>query len=103
MGRRRVFHIVVECPGITTDLALTANRIALRGKPITLHQTTYSKITLSLDDAVVGQLDEAVGSPIQIQNHGPRSFFTTVAGVTHEGRQRIVGRCTVGESLRLER
>ena len=28
-----------------------------------------------------------------------RSFFTTVAGVTFEGRQRIVARCSVGEQL----
>ncbi|HEX4770474.1 MAG TPA: HIRAN domain-containing protein [Bryobacteraceae bacterium] len=32
-----------------------------------------------------------------------RSFFTKVAGVTHEGRQRIVARCSVGEELRLVR
>ena len=33
----------------------------------------------------------------------PRSFFTTVAGVSHEGRQRIVARCSVGENLKLIR
>jgi hypothetical protein len=33
----------------------------------------------------------------------PRSFFTKVAGVTFEGRQRIIGRCSVGERLRLVR
>lgn len=33
----------------------------------------------------------------------PRSFFTTVAGVTFEGRQRIVARCSVGERLILVR
>ena len=32
-----------------------------------------------------------------------RSFFTTVAGVTFEGRQRIVARCSVGERLVLVR
>lgn len=32
-----------------------------------------------------------------------RSFFTTVAGVTFEGRQRIVTRCSVGERLILVR
>jgi len=32
-----------------------------------------------------------------------RSFFTTVAGVTFEGRQRIVSRCSVGERLILVR
>jgi HIRAN domain-containing protein len=31
------------------------------------------------------------------------SFFTKVAGVTFEGRQRIIARCSVGESLRLVR
>ena len=33
----------------------------------------------------------------------PRSCFTTVAGVTFEGRQRIIGRCPVGERLVLVR
>ena len=32
-----------------------------------------------------------------------RSFFTTVAGVTFEGRQRIVAQCSVGERLILVR
>jgi hypothetical protein len=32
-----------------------------------------------------------------------KSFFTTVAGVTFEGRQRIVTRCSVGERLILVR
>jgi hypothetical protein len=32
-----------------------------------------------------------------------RSFFTTVAGVTFEGRQRIITRCSVGERLILVR
>jgi hypothetical protein len=32
-----------------------------------------------------------------------KSFFTTVAGVTFEGRQRIVARCSVGERLVLVR
>lgn len=32
-----------------------------------------------------------------------RSFFTTIAGVTFEGRQRIVARCSVGERLTLIR
>jgi hypothetical protein len=38
--------------------------------------------------------------------YGPResgSFFTKVAGVTFEGRQRIVARCSVGERLTLIR
>lgn len=33
----------------------------------------------------------------------PRSFFTKVAGLTYEGRQRIVERCSAGERLRLVR
>lgn len=32
-----------------------------------------------------------------------RSFFTKVAGITFEGRQRIAARCSVGEELILER
>ena len=33
----------------------------------------------------------------------PTSFFTTIAGVTHNGRQRIIARCSVGERLLLVR
>ena len=40
-------------------------------------------------------------APVQIYEAAPTSFFTTVAGVTFEGRQRVVARCSVGESLRL--
>lgn len=42
-------------------------------------------------------------APIQTREAAPTSFFTTVAGVTFEGRQRVVARCSVGESLRLVR
>jgi hypothetical protein len=38
-----------------------------------------------------------------VEPHAARSFFTTVAGVSHEGRQQIVARCSVGESLILIR
>jgi HIRAN domain len=36
-------------------------------------------------------------------SHVAGSFFTKIAGVTFGGRQRIVPRCSVGESLRLVR
>jgi len=41
--------------------------------------------------------------PAQIHEGASRSFFTTVAGVTHEGRQKIIARCAVGETLSLAR
>lgn len=37
------------------------------------------------------------------QPEAARSFFTKVAGVTYEGRQRVVARCSVGERLVLVR
>lgn len=37
------------------------------------------------------------------RTHATGSFFTTIAGVTFEGRQRIVVRCSVGERLLLVR
>ena len=37
------------------------------------------------------------------QSYNPNRFFTKVAGVSFEGRQRIVARCTVGERLVLVR
>lgn len=33
----------------------------------------------------------------------PRRFFTKIAGVTFEGRQQIIARCSAGEKLRLVR
>jgi hypothetical protein len=36
-------------------------------------------------------------------SHAPTSFFTKIAGVTYEGRQRIVARCSEGETLILVR
>lgn len=36
-------------------------------------------------------------------SHAAKSFFTKIAGVTFEGRQRIIPRCSEGESLRLVR
>jgi len=41
--------------------------------------------------------------PVQMHEGTSRSFFTTVAGVTHEGRQKIIARCVVGEALSLLR
>jgi hypothetical protein len=36
-------------------------------------------------------------------SHAANSFFTKIAGVSHEGRQQIIARCSVGESLVLVR
>ena len=44
----------------------------------------------------------AVESP-KGSSQGVGSFFTKVAGVTFEGRQRIIARCSVGEILRVVR
>jgi hypothetical protein len=41
--------------------------------------------------------------PLEIRRNTPTTFFTKVAGVTHEGRQQIVARCSVGERLILQR
>jgi hypothetical protein len=37
------------------------------------------------------------------EQYAPESFFTKVAGVTFEGRQRIIARCSDGELLKLVR
>jgi hypothetical protein len=42
-------------------------------------------------------------APAQTYQCRSRSFFTKVAGVTFEGRQQVVARCSVGESLILIR
>jgi hypothetical protein len=50
--------------------------------------------------------DPAIEIPkpqVHVEQRAPRSFFTKVAGVTHEGRQRIIARCSVGERLILVR
>ena len=36
-------------------------------------------------------------------SHAAKSFFTKIAGVTFEGRQRMIPQCSEGESLRLVR
>ncbi len=158
MARRRVLHIKVECPGITEDLGVTANKHLLIGKMATLQKSSSnSDISVAVDGEVVGRLKEIVGSqvssamdrgqsftalienasqnyderfkptiallhlrieyllekgqppievpkaPLDTQPSAPTSFFTKVAGVTHNGRQRIVARCSVGEVLTLIR
>jgi len=40
---------------------------------------------------------------VQIPQSAAKSFFTTIAGVTYEGRQQVIARCSVGESLILAR
>src|SRR5271165_3595669 len=171
MATRRVFRTRVVCPGIDTDLGLTANQRAMVGKVVTLQKASISEVTLLLDGTDVGCLNEAVGSKVasaidrglvftaviekafpnyvdtgralgngkfkqvgatldikveyflekgqpaietercwrcvelteKPQPETARSFFTKVAGVTFEGRQRVVARCSVGERLVLVR
>jgi hypothetical protein len=132
------------------------------GRTVTLEKSPSAEVNVTLDGAVVGQLDAALGNQVTlaidrgqsftaiIEKAYPiyndkfkqtgaqidikveyllekgqpaietakcwrcvessaqspsvaRSFFTTVAGVTFEGRQRIVARCSEGESLILLR
>jgi hypothetical protein len=158
MARRRVFHIKVECPGITMDLGRKSNKNLLIGKTATLEKSSSPfEVVAVLDGRNVGRIDGVVGSqvasgidrgqtftalienayqnydekfkpttallhlkveyllekgqpaievpkaPVDIRPSTAKSFFTTVAGVTHDSRQRIVARCTVGESLTLVR
>jgi hypothetical protein len=160
MARRRVFETKVECPGISINLGLTANRLAIVGRVVTLEKSgAASEVNVRLEGTVVGRLDDVVGPqvasamdhgqaftatiknayqnydekfkpntallylkvayllekgqqaikiprpPIQPIESSPtaRSFFTKVAGVTFEGRQRIIARCSVGEHLTLLR
>ena len=158
MARRRVFQTKLDCPGIHTDLSLTANRIAMVGKAVTFKKLpSAADVTVCLDGAAVGRLDDVVGPqvasainrgqvfsavinnayqnydkkfkpttaliylkveymlekgqpaieiprvPIEIHQHTSKSFFTKIAGVTHEGRQRVVAGCRVGERLLLVR
>lgn len=163
MARRRVFKTRAECPGISTDLGLPSNKLALVGRLVTLEKSaSLPKIAVCLDGAVVGHLDDEVGNQVAIAidrgqsftaaiinaypiyndrfkpisthldlkveyllekkqppieaptywravecshvgSHVTPSFFTKVAGVTFEGRQRIIARCSVGETLKLVR
>ena len=158
MARRRVFQTKLDCPGIHTDLSLTANRIAMVGKAVTFKKLpSAADVTVCLDGAAVGRLDDVVGPqiasaidrgqvfsavinnayqnydkkfkpttaliylkveymlekgqpaieiprvPVEIHQHTSKSFFTKIAGVSHEGRQRVVAGCRVGERLLLVR
>jgi len=155
IAKRRVFKTRAECPGISTDCGIVSNKCALIGRTVTLEKSSDSEVNITLDSAVVGQLDAAVGKQVALAiergqsftaviisaypiyndrfnvagaqidlkvgyvlekgqpaieaptawrafeslagpSRSPKSFFTTVAGVTFEGRQRIVARCSVG-------
>jgi hypothetical protein len=126
------------------------------GRQVTFEKAPDSQVNITLDGAIVGQLDTVVGPQVAsaiehgqsftatIRNAFPvydaafkqtgaeldikveylldkgqpaietprfsetsrttaKSFFTKVAGVSHEGRQQIVARCSVGESIVLVR
>jgi hypothetical protein len=154
MARRRVFHVKVECTGIKTDLAVTANKFALFGRPVILEKTESGSIALRFDGAIVGHLDDVLGTqviaaldrgqaftakienayqnydarlkptsqrldlkveyllekdqpaieiPKPVYTYKPHSFFTKVAGITFDGRQRIAAQCYEGERLFLIR
>jgi hypothetical protein len=161
MARRRVFRTRVKCPGVSDDPGPTAKQRAVIGRIVKLERKSSSGVSLLLDGAAVGDLDEPIATkvasaldsgqvftatienafPMYNENFKPsgarldikieyllekgqqaieterlwrcvpaaepaqttRSFFTTVAGVTFEGRQRIVKRCSVGERLELVR
>jgi hypothetical protein len=46
---------------------------------------------------------EVPKAQVEGRQRSSRSFFTKIAGVSHEGRQRVVARCSVGERLVLVR
>ena len=58
------------------------------------------------EDNVSHRTRETRGEPSQHRIEvvtSPKSFFTKVAGVTFEGRRRIIARCIIGEPLTLLR
>jgi len=67
-------------------------------KPTTV--TLHLKAEYFLEN---GQPAIEVPKEVFVASPAPNSFFTKVAGVSHEGRQRIVARCHVGEPLTLVR
>jgi hypothetical protein len=161
MARRRVFRTRVVCPGVRDDLGPTGKQRALVGKIVTLERKAPSGVSLILDGATVGDLDEPIATKVALaldcgqaftatvekalptynEKFRPngarldikveyllekgqraietenlwrcvpstepaqtiRSFFTTVAGVTFERRDRIVAKCSIGERLVLVR
>lgn len=79
MARRRVFRTRVKCPGISTNLGLTANRVAMVGRSVTLEKSaSNSEVSLCLDGDVVGRLDATVGSRVASAIERGQSFTAVV-------------------------
>jgi hypothetical protein len=67
MARRRVFQTKLDCPGIHTDLSLTANRQAMIGRTVTFEKSaSNAEVAVCLDGAAVGHLDNVVGPQVAL-------------------------------------
>jgi hypothetical protein len=78
MARRRVFRTRVTCPGVTDDLGPTAKQRELVGKTITLERKASSGVSLILDGAAVGDLDEPIAAKVTSALDCGQSFTATV-------------------------
>jgi len=94
LARGQLFNVVIEKAG-----ANYAQNSKLDGAQLDL------KVEYMLEKGRPAIDAPSFWRAIELPESGPAptSFFTTVAGVTYEGRQRIVSRCSLGERLILVR
>src|SRR5437016_12517491 len=78
MPRRRVFKSRAECPGISTDLGPTCNQRQMIGRMVTLEKSSSSGVNITLDGAIVGQLDAALGSQVAAAIDRGQSFTAVI-------------------------
>lgn len=78
MPRRRVFKTRAECPGMSTDLGPTCNQRQMIGRMVTLEKSSSSGVNITLDGAIVGQLDAALGSQVAAAIERGQSFTAVI-------------------------
>jgi hypothetical protein len=78
MAQRRVFRTRVKCPGVMDDLGPTVNQRAFIGRNVTLKRESSSGVSLLLDGAAVGDLNEPIATKVASALDCGQVFTATV-------------------------
>lgn len=89
MARRRVFHVKIECTGIKSDLAVTANKFAVLGRPVVFEKTDTGSIALRFDGAIVGHLDDVLGTQVIAALDRGQAFAVKIENAYQTYDQRL--------------
>ena len=89
MARRRVFHVKIECSGIKSDLAVTANKFAVLGRPVVFEKTDTGSIALRFDGAIVGHLDDVLGTQVIAALDRGQAFAVKIENAYQTYDQRL--------------